>query len=109
MTAAHDPTSAQTHHVQAMDAEAEMDPAGAIEDEDALAASAGGPYPGGVADEHDNEHHPSKRQRLESDVMDHEPALDDEAVLALAAHNGTTPGDYAEYVLPMCKTWICAC
>ncbi|KGQ08569.1 hypothetical protein BBAD15_g6084 [Beauveria bassiana D1-5] len=74
----------------------------AMEDEQALVASAADvPYPGaapvqqGAADGSADEH-PSKRQRLDADVMDPESALDDEAVLALAAHNGTTPADYAE-------------
>ncbi|KAJ6780559.1 hypothetical protein PWT90_10034 [Aphanocladium album] len=72
----------------------------AEEDEQALAASAGGAYPDAAAQELPDgtaDEHPSKRQRLESDVMDHEAALDDEAVLALATHNGTTPADYAEF------------
>lgn len=73
----------------------------AVEDEQALAASAGGggPYPVSSAralHQAADEQHPSKRQRIDSDAMDHETALDDEAVLALAAHNGTTPADYAE-------------
>ncbi|KAM3531809.1 hypothetical protein NHJ13051_000545 [Beauveria bassiana] len=75
----------------------------AMEDEQTLVASAADvPYPGtapvqqGAADGSADEH-PSKRQRLDADVMDPESALDDEAVLALAAHNGTTPADYAEF------------
>ncbi|OAA59420.1 hypothetical protein ISF_06355 [Cordyceps fumosorosea ARSEF 2679] len=68
----------------------------AMEDEQALAASAGTPFTGAVAHEAATDEHPSKRPRLDSDAMDHESSLDDEAVLALAAHNGTTPADYAE-------------
>lgn len=70
----------------------------AMEDEQALAASAG-PFPNASlhhgADVNSDEH-PSKRPRLDSDAMDQESAMDDEAVLALAAHNGTTPADYGQ-------------
>ncbi|EGX93184.1 hypothetical protein CCM_04556 [Cordyceps militaris CM01] len=71
----------------------------AMEDEQALAASAGAPFSSGAVEhgaDATDEHHPSKRQRLDADAMDHESALDDEAVLALAAHNGTTASDYPE-------------
>ncbi|KAM4059913.1 hypothetical protein HRG_002468 [Hirsutella rhossiliensis] len=50
----------------------------------------------------DNDEHPAKRQKLEPQVPDveaeveHEQALDDEAVLALAAHNGPSAADEYE-------------
>ncbi|TQV97619.1 hypothetical protein V2A60_006635 [Cordyceps javanica] len=79
------------------------DPQLAMEDEQTLAESANGPYADDAAAVHQvseaggADEHPSKRQRLDSDAMDHQSALDDEAVLALAAHNGTTPADYPEF------------
>lgn len=41
----------------------------------------------------DTDEHPVKRQRLDSHDLNQDSALDDEAVLALAAHNGTDPTD----------------
>lgn len=47
---------------------------------------------------------PTKRQRLDTQELEQQQPLDDEAVLALAAHNGATESDYPEeddkYVLP---------
>lgn len=37
--------------------------------------------------------HVAKRQRLDEDHMDEDEGLDDEAVLALAAHGGSAAGD----------------
>lgn len=64
----------------------------ALEDEQALATSTGDADAEGSVDENP----PPKRQRLDNHAMDHDGALDDEAVLALAAHNGTTSADYSE-------------
>ncbi|KAL7922976.1 hypothetical protein ACQKWADRAFT_312507 [Trichoderma austrokoningii] len=41
----------------------------------------------------DSDEHPVKRQRLDSHDLTQVSALDEEAVLALAAHNGTDPTD----------------
>ncbi|PNP37891.1 hypothetical protein TGAMA5MH_10232 [Trichoderma gamsii] len=41
----------------------------------------------------DTDEHPAKRQRLEPHDLTQDSALDDEAVLALAAHNGTDATD----------------
>lgn len=41
----------------------------------------------------DTDEHPSKRQRLDPHDLSQDSALDDEAVLALAAHNGTDGTD----------------
>lgn len=41
----------------------------------------------------DTDEHPAKRQRLDSHDLAQDSALDDEAVLALAAHNGTDATD----------------
>lgn len=74
--------------------------AGDIEeaDVDADGAESAGPLePEEQADGNDG--HPAKRQKLEPPVPDaeaeaqHEQALDDEAVLALAAHNGSSAAD----------------
>jgi hypothetical protein len=46
-----------------------------------------------VADDNAEEH-PAKRQRMEGDTLPQDEPLDDEAVLALAAHNGTGSTDY---------------
>ncbi|OAQ99872.1 hypothetical protein LLEC1_03661 [Akanthomyces lecanii] len=94
------PAPAAAAHNQAMHAEqGSLDQQIAMEDEQALAASAdNAPFPD-VSASHvsDNtDEHPSKRAKLDSDAMDHEAAMDDEAVLALAAHNGTTAADYGE-------------
>lgn len=97
----HDP-ALQPHPSQAIDTDpSSLGHPAAMEDEDALAASAAGNDADASGQalhqtgDMNVDDHPSKRQRLESDVMDHETALDDEAVLALAAHNGTG-GDYTE-------------
>ncbi|KAK2605954.1 hypothetical protein QQS21_003680 [Conoideocrella luteorostrata] len=42
--------------------------------------------------------HPAKRQRLDTQELERDQPLDDEAVLALAAHNGAAGPDYAEEV-----------
>ncbi|KAK9442029.1 hypothetical protein VB005_06673 [Metarhizium brunneum] len=39
---------------------------------------------------------PTKRQRLDTQELEQQQPLDDEAVLALAAHNGATESDYPE-------------
>ncbi|UKZ80520.1 hypothetical protein TrVFT333_008281 [Trichoderma virens FT-333] len=44
-------------------------------------------------DDDDADEHPSKRQRLDPHDLGQDSALDDEAVLALAAHNGTDGTD----------------
>ncbi|KAM0247359.1 hypothetical protein ACHAQJ_009867 [Trichoderma viride] len=44
-------------------------------------------------DDNDTDEHPAKRQRLDPDDLTQDSALDDEAVLALAAHNGTDATD----------------
>lgn len=41
----------------------------------------------------DMEEHVAKRPRLDARVLGHDEPLDDEAVLALAAHNGATGAD----------------
>lgn len=41
----------------------------------------------------DTDEHPAKRQRLDPHDLTQDSALDDEAVLALAAHNGTDATD----------------
>lgn len=91
----------QSGHTQAMDMEqGSVDHQIAMEDEQALVTSAGGaPFPDASAShgpDASTDEHPSKRARLDGDAMDQESAMDDEAVLALAAHNGTTPADYGE-------------
>ncbi|KHO02044.1 uncharacterized protein MAM_01045 [Metarhizium album ARSEF 1941] len=48
------------------------------------------------ADADGTEEHPAKRQRLDTQELEHEQPLDDEAVLALAAHNGAAGSDYPE-------------
>jgi hypothetical protein len=48
------------------------------------------------ADAEGTEEHPAKRLKLDAPELDQEQPLDDEAVLALAAHNGATGGDYPE-------------
>ncbi|KAG8419148.1 hypothetical protein J3459_011497 [Metarhizium acridum] len=50
----------------------------------------------GDADVDGTEEPPVKRQRLDTQELDQEQPLDDEAVLALAAHNGATGSDYPE-------------
>ena len=49
----------------------------------------------GVLPDHQPEEveHAAKRQRLDEDNMDEDQGLDDEAVLALAAHGGPSAGD----------------
>lgn len=47
-----------------------------------------------VADDNADEHHPAKRQRMDGDALHQEEALDDEAVLALAAHGEAGTTDY---------------
>ncbi len=91
----------QSVHAQAMDTEqGSVDHQIAMEDEQALATSAGtAPFPNASTShgpDASTDEHPSKRAKLDSDAMDQESAMDDEAVLALAAHNGTTPADYGE-------------
>ncbi|KAI9158482.1 hypothetical protein HJFPF1_06477 [Paramyrothecium foliicola] len=44
-------------------------------------------------DEDDTDDHDAKRQRLMESELDQDPTLDDEAVLALAAHNGPGSAD----------------
>lgn len=44
-------------------------------------------------EEEDTDEHPSKRQRLDPHDLGQDSALDDEAVLALAAHNGADGTD----------------
>lgn len=44
-------------------------------------------------EEEDADEHPSKRQRLDPHDLGQDSALDDEAVLALAAHNGADGTD----------------
>lgn len=48
------------------------------------------PVPSG---DEDTDEHPAKRQRLDPHDLAQDSALDDEAVLALAAHNGTDATD----------------
>ena len=48
------------------------------------------------ADAEGTEEHPAKRPRLDTQELEQEQPLDDEAVLALAAHNGATGSDYPE-------------
>lgn len=53
-----------------------------------------------AANAEEPEQHPAKRQKLDTQEAEQEQPLDDEAVLALAAHNGATGGSYPEeYVL----------
>ncbi|KID91496.1 hypothetical protein MGU_01466 [Metarhizium guizhouense ARSEF 977] len=50
----------------------------------------------GDADADAPEEPPTKRQRLDTQELEQQQPLDDEAVLALAAHNGATESDYPE-------------
>ena len=90
----HEPVSADSHHVDEGDVDADG------------AESAGQLDPSDQIEQDEVDDHPAKRQKIEPHELEpgsnpeHDPALDDEAVLALAAHNGSGGTDQygSEYV-----------